>query len=183
VTTSNTDNTDNTDNTESSAAHKTEAATQGPITIAIVTVSDTRTPETDKNGAYLKAEIAAAGHHLGGYTIVKDEPEQVLAALEALVADQATVILFNGGTGIAPRDTTYDALSGKLEKTLPGFGELFRMLSYEEISSAAMLSRATAGVYGKTVVFSMPGSSGAVRLAWQKLIAPELQHLAWLLGA
>ena len=87
--------------------------------------------------------------------------------------------MFNGGTGISPRDRTYDALSRKLEKTLPGFGELFRMLSYDQVGAAAMLSRATAGVYRNTVIISTPGSPAAVRLAWEKLIAPELAHLAW----
>jgi molybdenum cofactor biosynthesis protein B len=89
------------------------------------------------------------------------------------------VILFNGGTGIAPRDTTFDVLNRRLEKTLPGFGELFRMLSFPQVGAAAMLSRAVAGVYRERVVVSMPGSPAAVRLAWEKLIGPELEHLAW----
>jgi molybdopterin adenylyltransferase len=89
------------------------------------------------------------------------------------------LLICNGGTGLAPRDTTYDVLSGKLEKTLPGFGELFRLLSYEQIGAGAMLSRATAGVYRQTVIFATPGSPHAVRLAWEKLIAPELTHLVW----
>jgi molybdenum cofactor biosynthesis protein B len=166
--------------TTSSAQHKAQAAAEGPISLAIVTVSDTRTPETDANGAYLRREIEAAGHSVAGYRLIKDEPEQVIEALETLAATEAQIILFSGGTGIARRDTTYDALSQKLEKKLTGFGEIFRLLSYEEIGAAAMLSRATAGVYADTVIFSMPGSSGAVRLAWEKLIKPELQHLAWL---
>ncbi|MDZ7636950.1 MAG: molybdopterin-binding protein [Bryobacterales bacterium] len=99
--------------------------------------------------------------------------------LDALVSTDAQILLFNGGTGIAPRDNTYDALSSRLDKTLPGFGEIFRMLSYEEIGAAAMLSRAIAGVYRGRVLFSTPGSHAAVRLAWEKLIEPELQHLAW----
>ena len=94
----------------------------------------------------------------------------------------AQVILFNGGTGIAPRDTTFDILSRKLEKTLPGFGELFRVFSYDQVGAAAMLSRATAGVYRGKVVISTPGSTAAVQLAWEKLIGPELQHLAWEVG-
>jgi len=96
-----------------------------------------------------------------------------------LAKSDAQIILFNGGTGIAPRDRTYDVLSQRLEKVLPGFGELFRMLSYEQVGSAAMLSRATAGVYQNKVIFSTPGSPAAVKLAWEKLIAPELTHLAW----
>jgi len=164
---------------QSSAQHHELAAAQGAVPIAIVTVSDTRTPETDQNGPYLRGAIGDAGHRVVGYRLIKDEPDQVGAVLDELAAGEARVILFNGGTGIAPRDTTYDALSRKLEKTLPGFGELFRMLSYEQVGAAAMLSRATAGVYRGKVVFSTPGSSAAVRLAWEKLIAPELQHLAW----
>ena len=166
--------------TPSSVEHKTKAEAEGAIAIALITVSDTRTPGTDKNGSYLRGQIEAAGHEVVGYRIIKDEPAQVEDALDEFAAGEARIIIFNGGTGIAPRDTTYDALSRKLEKTLPGFGEIFRMLSYEEIGAAAMLSRATAGVYQNTVVFSTPGSSGAVRLAWEKLILPELQHVAWL---
>ncbi len=163
----------------SSAQHKAQAAQQGPIPIAIVTVSDTRTPETDVNAAYLREQIAALGHTTAAYRLIKDEPDQVAAVLDELAASEARMILFNGGTGISPRDRTYDALSRKLEKTLPGFGELFRMLSYEQVGAAAMLSRATAGVYHNTVIISTPGSPAAVRLAWEKLIAPELAHLAW----
>jgi molybdenum cofactor biosynthesis protein B len=164
----------------SSQQHREIAAERVRIVpFAIVTVSDTRTPETDTNGQYLRAEIAALGHPLAGYRIIKDEPEQVLNALGEFVGSDARLILLNGGTGIAPRDTTYDVLSRQLEKTLTGFGELFRMLSYEQVGAAAMLSRATAGVYRNTVVFSTPGSHAAVRLAWEKLIRPELHHLAW----
>jgi molybdenum cofactor biosynthesis protein B len=163
----------------SSAQHKATAAKQGPVPVAIVTVSDTRTPETDVNAAYLREHITAAGHKVVTYKLIKDEADQVGDVLDELAASDARIILFNGGTGIAPRDTTFDALSRKLEKTLPGFGELFRMLSYEQVGAAAMLSRAVAGVYRNKVVFSTPGSPAAVQLAWEKLIAPELQHLAW----
>lgn len=165
--------------TDSSAHHKAIAAQQGPISIAIVTVSDTRTPDTDVNAAYLRAQISAAGHRVTAYRLIKDEAEQVGSVLDELVGSEARIILFNGGTGIAPRDRTFDALSRKLEKTLPGFGELFRMLSYDQVGAAAMLSRATAGVYRNTVVISTPGSPAAVELAWERLIAPELAHLAW----
>lgn len=165
----------------SSTAHKAAAADRGPIQIAVVTVSDSRTAETDTNGHYLRERIERAGHQLAGYRIIRDEPSEVVAALEQLSA-QARIVIFNGGTGISRRDTTFDALSGTLEKVLPGFGELFRMLSWEQVQSAAMLSRATAGVYRDSVVFSTPGSPAAVRLAWEKLIEPELQHLAFELG-
>jgi molybdenum cofactor biosynthesis protein B len=163
----------------SSAEHKAIAARQGPVPVAIVTVSDTRTPETDVNAAYLREQIAAAGHRVAAYRLIKDEPDQVAGVLDDLAASEARIILFNGGTGIAPRDTTFDALSRKLEKTLPGFGELFRMLSYDQVGAAAILSRATAGVYRNKVIISTPGSPAAVQLAWEKLIAPELAHLAW----
>ncbi len=163
----------------SSEQHREIAARRGPVPVAIVTVSDSRTPETDTNATYLREQIAAAGHRLAGYRLVRDEPDRIAAVLDELVAGEARVLLFNGGTGISPRDTTHDALSRKLEKTLPGFGELFRMLSYEQVGAAAMLSRAVAGVYRGRVILSMPGSPAAVRLAWEKLIPPEIEHLAW----
>ncbi len=157
-----------------------ERAGRGPISIALVTVSDTRTPETDANRRYIERRMHEAGHHLAAYRLIKDEPDQVEAALEELVAlPEVRLVLFNGGTGIAPRDTTYDVISGKLEKTLPGFGELFRMVSWHEVGAAAMLSRATAGVYKQTLVFSMPGSPNAVQTALEQLILPEINHLAW----
>jgi molybdenum cofactor biosynthesis protein B len=150
--------------------------------VAVVTVSDTRTPETDVNGQYLRRELEAAGHVVHSTHIVRDEPAQVEAVLEELAAQNIQLVLFNGGTGISRRDRTFDVLSAKLEKTLPGFGEIFRMLSYEQVGAAAMLSRATAGVYRGKVVISTPGSPAAVKLAWEKLIAPEIQHLAWELA-
>ncbi len=165
--------------TKSVDEHRDQAQGQGAVAIAIVTVSDTRTEETDKSGQMIRQLIEQAGHRVVDYRIVKDEPVEVAQALDDFAAGQARLIIFNGGTGISQRDRTYDVISQKLEKTLPGFGEIFRMLSYEEIGSAAMLSRATAGVYRNTVVFSTPGSTNAVRLAVEKLILPELQHLAW----
>ncbi len=157
-----------------------EKAGHNPVTVALVTVSDTRTPETDENGLYLKDLFISQGHVVGGYAIVKDEPDQVARILDSMVSiAEVRLVLFNGGTGIAPRDTTYDVIARKLEKTLPGFGEIFRMLSYEQVGAAAMLSRATAGVYHGKLVFSTPGSPKAVKLALEKLIIPELNHLAW----
>lgn len=163
----------------SSVEHRAQAAAQGAIPLAIVTVSDTRTAATDVNGHYLQEQITAAGHIVTAYHIVPDEVEQVEQVLDTLLQGDARLILFNGGTGISPRDRTYDALSRRLEKTLPGFGEIFRMLSYEQVGAAAMLSRATAGVCQNKVIISTPGSPAAVQLAWEKLIAPEIQHLAW----
>ncbi len=157
-----------------------ERAGDRPVTLGIVTVSDSRRPETDRNGAWLRERLEALGHRVGAYRLIRDEPDQVAAALQELAAMPAIqIIVFNGGTGISPRDTTFDVLSRHLEKTLPGFGELFRMLSYEDIGPAAMFSRASAGVYCRTLVVSLPGSGGAVRLACEKLLFPELNHLAW----
>ena len=162
-------------------AHRAAAAAEGPIPIGVVTVSDSRTPETDTNGIWLRERIEAGGNVVSGYRIVGDEPEEVRAAVDALVED-ARVVVVNGGTGISSRDTTYDTLASMLEKTLPGFGELFRMLSFDQVGAAAMLSRATAGTYRGAVVVSTPGSPKAVQLAWERLLEPELAHLAWELN-
>ena len=143
--------------------------------------SDSRTSETDTNGRYLHERIAAADATVSGYRVVRDEPDEIRAALDELVGE-AQVVIVNGGTGVSKRDTTYDTLAGLLEKTLPGFGELFRMLSWEQVGSAAMLSRATAGTYRGCVLVSVPGSPKAVALAWEKLLEPELAHLAWEVG-
>lgn len=164
----------------SSQKHRTTATQKVPlVACAIVTVSDTRTPETDTSGQTIRALLEKEGHRITDYHIVKDEPDEIGPLLDQLTEGRARVILINGGTGISPRDRTYDVVSARLEKTLPGFGELFRMLSYQEIGAAAILSRATAGVYRGKVVVSMPGSTHAVTLAMTKLIIPELQHLAW----
>ncbi|HEU0119056.1 MAG TPA: molybdenum cofactor biosynthesis protein B [Bryobacteraceae bacterium] len=164
---------------QSTNEHREKAKSVGKIGIALITVSDTRTPETDVNSRWLREQIEALGHEVTAYRLIKDEPGQVAAALEELSASPARILLWNGGTGIAPRDTTFDVLSRKLEKTLPGFGEIFRMLSFEVVGPAAMLSRATAGVYKGKLVVSTPGSPNAVQLAWNRLLAPELEHLAW----
>ena len=148
------------------------------VTCAVITVSDTRSPETDRSGQLIKQLLLDAGMAVGAYTIVKDEPAQIQAQMEVLSQrSDLDAVIFNGGTGIAPRDTTYDAIESLLEKTLPGFGELFRWLSYQEIGSRAMASRAIAGVYQSKLVFSLPGSTNAVQLALQQLILPELVHL------
>lgn len=147
------------------------------VAVYVVTASDTRGEAEDESGSYLKASLGAAGHVLAGYRIVKDEPAEIRAALAAAAEAGADAIVVNGGTGIAGRDRTYEAVAAVLEKRLDGFGELFRMLSYAEIGSAAMLSRAVAGVSGGRAVFSVPGSRAAVRLAWEKLIGPELGHV------
>lgn len=157
-----------------------QKAGRGPVTVAIVTVSDTRTPDTDQNRQYIEKRLTELGHQVAAYRLIRDEPHQVANAVEELTAMPAVqIILFNGGTGISPRDTTYDVVSRYLEKTLNGFGELFRMLSYPEVGAAAMFSRATAGVCRDTLIFSMPGSPNAVQVALEKLILPEINHLAW----
>ena len=148
--------------------------------VAIVTVSDTRTRANDGGGDLIEERVTSAGHQVVYRDIVKDEPDQIGALLDHIISSTtARMLLFTGGTGIAPRDTTYDAIAQKLEKTMPGFGELFRMLSYQEVGAAAMLSRATAGTYRGRVVVCMPGSPNAVQVAMDKLIMPEIQHLAW----
>ena len=148
------------------------------VNSAVITVSDTRSTETDRSGSLIKQLLLDAGHTVGAYTIVKDEPAQIQAQMQVLGKhSNLNAVIFNGGTGIAPRDTTYDAIESLLEKTLPGFGELFRWLSYQEIGSRAIASRAIAGVYKSKLVFSLPGSTNAVELAMRQLILPELAHL------
>ena len=149
-----------------------------PVTCAVVTVSDTRTEDNDKSGALMREMLAEAGHSVSDYRIVPDEFDEITSTVAEL-APHVEVILMSGGTGITRRDGTFEAVSSLLEKTLPGFGEIFRTLSYDDIGPASMLSRATAGVFRNTLVFSMPGSTPAVRLAMEKLIVPELSHLAW----
>lgn len=145
---------------------------------AVITVSDTRTLETDKSGQLIQQLLTKAHHSIQFYHILKDETREITELLKKLCqTPQLDVLIFNGGTGIAPRDTTYDAIAQLLEKTLPGFGEIFRSLSYAEIGSRAIASRAVAGVYQGKLVFSVPGSSNAVKLAMEKLILPELSHL------
>ena len=163
-------------------AHRAAAEERGPVAVGVITVSDSRTRETDTNGAWLQEHVAAAGALVSGYHVVRDEPDEIRAAVDDLVGGGAQVVLVNGGTGVSKRDTTYDTLARLLEKTLPGFGELFRMLSWEQVGSAAMLSRATAGTYRGAVLVSVPGSPKAVALAWENLLEPELAHLAWEVG-
>ncbi len=163
---------------QSVSEHRAGAPTS--LNLAVVTVSDTRTVESDTSGALIVELVEAAGHRVAERVIVPDEPGVMRPLLQGFGArGDLHAILMTGGTGISPRDLTYETVSLLLSKPLPGFGELFRMLSYEQVGAAAMLSRATAGVYRGKLVISTPGSNAAVRLAWEKLIAPELQHLAW----
>lgn len=157
--------------------HKQEAP--DAVNCAVITVSDTRTEQTDKSGNLMKTLLAEKGHKTVYYTVVKDEKELMTKAFfEAADNPDADVILVNGGTGIAKRDITIETISAFFEKEIVGFGELFRMISYQEdIGSAAIMSRAAAGTYKGKGVFITPGSSGAVRTAMEKLILKELGHV------
>jgi len=158
------------------AAHKAHAPAR--VRCLVCTVSDSKTPETDTSGRLLVDGLRAAGHEVVGYRIVRDEPAEVRAVVEAACADPAVqAVVFTGGTGITARDRTFEAIEGLLDKRLPGFGELFRMLSYQEVGAAAMLSRAQAGVRAGRLIFSLPGSPAACRLALERLILPELGHM------
>ena len=144
----------------------------------VVTVSDTRDETTDTSGQLIKSLLANENHELTGYKIVKDEPQEIEALLrDALRQDGVDAIIVNGGTGISPRDGTYEMVVKLLDKRLDGFGEIFRYLSYQDIGSAAVMSRAVAGSAQGKVLISLPGSKGAVGLAMEKLILPELRHM------
>ncbi len=150
------------------------------VSCMIITISDTRTKETDISGKCIRDLLEKNGHNVVRYDIVRDEPEAIQKLLREGIASEAIqVILCNGGTGISLRDRSYEVVVQVLDKQLDGFGELFRILSYQDIGSAAMMSRAVAGIAGDTVIFSMPGSKSAVELAMGKLILPELGHLVW----
>jgi molybdenum cofactor biosynthesis protein B len=145
---------------------------------AVVTVSDTRTTENDTGGQAVIERLTAAGHQLAAREIIPDDPQQMRELLASLASrDDVDAILLTGGTGLSSRDQTFETVSSLLTKALPGYGELFRMLSFQEIGPAAMLSRATGGLIGRTVVLTMPGSPAGARLAMEKLIVPELGHL------
>ena len=160
----------------STAEHRREAPPS--VAVHVVTVSDTRTIETDTSGKAIADLLGRAGHVVHGRTILKDEPGEVAAIVARCIADPTVdVVITTGGTGITSRDSTFEAIDGLLEKGLDGFGELFRMLSYPEIGAAAMLSRATAGLAGRTIIIALPGSEQAVRLAMEKLVLPEIGHL------
>jgi len=157
--------------------HRRDAARSVPT--GVITVSDTRTRETDTGGALAAELLAGAGHPVPMREIVKDDRNEIASALRsALARDDVGAVVLTGGTGISPRDVTPEAVAPLLERVLPGFGELFRVLSYAEMGSAALLSRALAGVTSGKPVFVLPGSRAGVRLALEKLILPELGHLA-----
>jgi len=161
---------------ESVAEHR--AGAPGALNLAILTVSDTRTLETDTSGALIVELAEAAGHQILERAIVRDEPDVMGPLLQTFAArNDLHAILVTGGTGISARDQTFETVSGLLTKPLPGYGELFRMLSYAEIGSASMLSRAVGGLIGQIVLLVMPGSRAAVQLAMTKIILQELPHL------
>lgn len=156
--------------------HRAEAPRS--VSCAVLTISDTRTREDDRSGQLIRQHLDWRGHVVAAYEIVPDDASVITEVLERWIADdEIQAIVTNGGTGIAGRDVTYNAISGLLEKRLDGFGEIFRMLSFSEIGAAAMLSRAVAGVANDTALFATPGSSNAVRLAMEKLIGPEIAHV------
>lgn len=163
---------------ESVQHHREEAVAS--LSIGIVTISDTRTLDDDTGGALIAELVGQSGHVVASRSIVRDDRDNIVSAILDLAGDPAIdVAISTGGTGIARRDVTYEAVSSILDRELAGFGELFRMLSWEEIGSAAMLSRATAGAIGSTAVFALPGSRNAIRLAMERLILPEIAHVVY----
>ncbi|MFN8535030.1 MAG: molybdenum cofactor biosynthesis protein B [Dehalococcoidia bacterium] len=158
---------------------RSDAEATAPLRCAVITASDSRTPESDVSGRIIRERLTAAGQQVDRYAVERDEAVRIAALVREVIDAGCQVVVINGGTGISRRDSTFEAVDGLLEKRLPGFGELFRLLSFQEIGAAAMLSRATAGVARGTLVFSLPGSPNAVSLALDRLILPELRHLYW----
>ncbi len=152
------------------------------VTCVVITVSDTRTPDTDTGGRAIAERLAAEGHQVIARELVPDEPARIAAVLSQHLHGSAQAVILTGGTGLAPRDTTVDTVAPMFVRRLDGFGELFRMLSYDQVGAAAMLSRACAGVIAGRIVFVLPGSEAAVRLAMDRLILPELSHIVWELS-
>jgi molybdenum cofactor biosynthesis protein B len=160
------------------AHHEHKAHAPRHVGCMVITCSDTRAPDTDTSGKLIMHLLKEQGHTVAAYHLVKDEPAQIKARIEEAVKNEAIqAIIINGGTGISRRDSTFEAVDALLEKRLDGFGEIFRYLTYQDIGSSAIMSRATAGLYRDLVIFSTPGSEGAVRLAMEKLILPELPHI------
>ncbi|HEY6085693.1 MAG TPA: MogA/MoaB family molybdenum cofactor biosynthesis protein [Nitrospira sp.] len=161
-----------------STDHEHKSHAPRSIGCMVITCSDTRTPDTDTSGQLIQELLTEEGHTVAAYHLVKDEPSQIKERIIAGVTNEAVqAIIINGGTGISRRDSTFEAVDAMLEKRLDGFGEVFRYLTYQDIGSPAIMSRATAGIIKGRVLFSTPGSEHAVRLAMEKLILPELGHL------
>jgi molybdopterin adenylyltransferase len=166
------------DEAPSSSRHAHRRQAPASVATAVITVSDTRTPASDSGGRRVAELLQQAGHPVAVREIVADEVEAIAAAARrALARDDVRALVLTGGTGIAPRDVTPEAVEPLLDRVVPGFGELFRWLSYQDVGSAALLSRALAGISGGKPVFVLPGSRGAVGLAMEKLVLPELGHL------
>ncbi len=162
------------------SVHEHRAKSPTTVGCAVITVSDTRTEATDASGQLIREFLEGAGHNVLASCIVPDEPPEIRRAIEEATGTEGVkAVLLTGGTGITPRDRTAEVVSEMLDKPMDGFGELFRIFSYEEIGAAAMLSRAVGGVAGGALVFAMPGSRAAVRLAMEKLILPDLGHLVY----
>jgi molybdenum cofactor biosynthesis protein B len=160
------------------SVHEHKEKAKKSVRCFVITVSDTRDETTDTSGQTITKLLADDGHQTTGYRIVKDEPADIEALLnDALASRDVDAVIVNGGTGIAPRDGTYEVVSRFLEKKLDGFGEIFRYLSYLDIGSAAVMSRAAAGTARGKVLISVPGSRGAVTLAMEKIILPEIRHM------
>jgi len=157
------------------AHHKALSPSAAAVRVALVTASDSRTPDTNEGGHLLRRLIEESGFSVTSDNLLAEEPAALREAVARLAGD-ADAVIVTGGTGIGPRDRTPDAVGALFERRLPGFGELFRMLSFQDIGPAAMLSRADAGVVGRALVFLLPGSPAAVELAVRRLIAPELAH-------
>ncbi len=168
-------------NDKAVGSHQHRKADRCSVRCAVITVSDTRGESDDGSGTLIRERLEGAGHVVAYYAIVADEPDLVAAEVRRLAAgEDVEAVILNGGTGVAPRDNTYEALCSLLDKRIDGFGELFRMLSWEEVGAMAMISRAVAGLAGSTVVFSLPGSTAACRLGMERLILPSLGHLVGL---
>ncbi|MCS7002070.1 MAG: molybdenum cofactor biosynthesis protein MoaB [Dehalococcoidia bacterium] len=161
--------------------HQERAQRETPsrLRCGVITASDTRTAATDTSGALIRDRLTQAGHLVHRYAVAPDEAPTIRELITSFVDDGCVLVITNGGTGIAKRDSTFEAVDALLEKRLPGFGEIFRMLSYQQIGAAAMLSRATAGTYRGALIFALPGSTKAVELAMDALIMPELRHIVW----
>ena len=164
----------------SESAEKHRKASPERVQVAVLTISDTRTPETDTGGNVIVDSMQKAGHEIVHREIVKDDAPRIKKILEEFLADAAVdAVITTGGTGISARDATYEVVAQMLDKKLDGFGELFRVLSYEEVGAAAILSRAIAGAAGLKFVACLPGSTNAVRLAMEKLLVPEIPHIVF----
>jgi molybdopterin adenylyltransferase len=163
--------------TSGRASHR--AAGPESVLVSVVTISDTRTLENDSSGQYLEQALTEAGHKVVERVLIKDDPEEIKRTLQNLLAGEAQVVITSGGTGITGRDNTVPIVESLIIKPMPGFGELFRMLSYQEVGAAAMLSRAVGGLAKGALLFALPGSSNAVKTAWEKLLKDELGHLVF----